>query len=371
MIMMIRNQFSLNQTTEPALALRKRKGLFVSLDAANDHADASSDTGGDGIGQLVLNVDFSPPKLAASDYASAAPVPAATTAAAITNSGSMAADCPASGPTLARNNYFNASRATYVSSLILGTSNSSVDRQRGHLIELSLCIKQRQSAPSPIMPLQQQQQAPSARQDDNDKSGAELNFCPAAAVDHQSTLASGGKSNNNCDTSATVRDACRPERLDCGLDSERAQEAARQKKRRLVYERIDKFSLNIGHNYYLGNDSATLPATNYKLPFKSASFDACFCFNLLNIHVTSFKLLNSIDHHNGEQQQFDSDGPTKRKNNYVADRNNKRPDSDISNDNMDSRLELEQNWLLMERLTSELRLNLLNELSRVVRAKGE
>lgn len=194
------------------------------------------------VGQLVLNVDFAPPKQL------------------------EATETPA--------------------------VEQSYDRleQDGHLIELSLCVKQQQStclrqASNPL----NQEEPPSGSTCDTGDAGAPTHVEPDQA----------------------------------------------QRKRRLVYERIDKISLRLGGLAAVNNEG--LPIID-RLPFKSGAFDACFCFNLLNVRASAAKNCATAlgdQQEEGEQQQVDG-----------------------------------ESWLRMERLTRDIRMALLSELSRIVKYKG-
>lgn len=130
-----------------------------------------------------------------------------------------------------------------------------------------------------------------------------------------------------------------------------------KRKRELVYERFERFSwpieppLNLDSDYSGAgpdNNSADQPqqqinskpiSSMVNMPFKARHFDSAFCFNLLNARMANIH----------------DDYPD------LAERM-------ISK----QRLELiERNWLEMEELTTRLRLDLLHELSRLVKANGE
>lgn len=177
-----------------------------------------------------------------------------------------------------------------------------------HLIEASLCIRRQE----------QQQQHRSLQ---------------AADADHCDRQSSPG-----CDTSSA------------------------SSKRRLIYERFDKFPLEIGsilipsassdpRRHQLGRIEKQMKF----LPFGESSFDACFGLNLLDARVTNGQQL-TIERQ--QQQQPADSGATQMS-------------CSLESDNVVYRQELEQNWLKLERLTEELRLALLGELGRVVKAKGQ
>lgn len=157
------------------------------------------------------------------------------------------------------------------------------DPHGGYLIELSLCVKQQQST------------------------------CP-----HQA---------NNPDQEE-------PPTCDIGHSGAPKHELDQaQRKQRLVYERIDKISLRLGGLSAVNNEG--LPIID-RLPFKSGAFDACFCFNLLNVRASTAKHCPATP---GDQQEDEQqvDG---------------------------------ESWLRMERLTRDIRMALLSELSRIVKYKG-
>lgn len=151
----------------------------------------------------------------------------------------------------------------------------------------------------------------------------------------------------------------------CSNDLESGQydrdQAAGIGKRRLVYERIDRFPLELAESRLLAGLDSAGPAKSsapsaclvavgqvggFVLPFKSDSFDACFCFNLLNVRLASKRLL-SIECSEPDGASSDALGCPK----WAG--------------------SLEFDWLKMSRLTNELRLQILRELSRVVKARGK
>lgn len=129
----------------------------------------------------------------------------------------------------------------------------------------------------------------------------------------------------------------------------------RQRKRELIYERIDQFPWPVDLDSIFGRQLATPEtdksladsepfvethnSTRFELPFRGQTFDACFCFNLLNI-----RLANIHD-----------DDPD------LAERL-------IENDCSE---QVERNWIEMEQLTTKFRVDFLQELSRIVKPNGE
>jgi len=107
------------------------------------------------------------------------------------------------------------------------------------------------------------------------------------------------------------------------------------RKRRLYFEPIDKFALEIGPKV------GSTRHGSLAFPFRSGSFDACFCFNLLNLRVNC----------NAARQPVSSNG--------------------FNESGSGSREEEEKQWVHFEKLTRELRLSLLLELSRIVDSGGE
>lgn len=138
-------------------------------------------------------------------------------------------------------------------------------------------------------------------------------------------------------------------------------------KQRLVYERIDKFSLEIGNIVSATTSRNGRPI----LPFKNGTFDACFCFNLLNLRVSSSANINS--------NQLDCacavSSSSQTKSAAKLDEAKSEADGEVTVNRIESgkldQVEEAKRWLRMERLTTELRLELLNELSRVVKSKGK
>lgn len=166
--------------------------------------------------------------------------------------------------------------------------------------------------------------------------------------------------------------------LESGQSRFDSDQASTPAKTRLVYERIDRFPLELSESRLLAGLGSSepaggLPATadsltwkpgplasgsqqnGFALPFKSNSFDACFCFNLLNVRLASQRLLS-----------LECDEPDTGKDSVGIEQSGldalKCPDWAGS---------LEFDWLKMSRLTNELRLQILRELSRVVKARGK
>lgn len=231
-----------------------------------------------GVGQLVLNVDFAPPQALHGD---------------------QAANDQANRPSKQEN------------------------PPSGHLIELSLCMKQSQQ---------------SGRTDTNADEPA--NSAAAAnqeAPCQQSTCDSdlAALREERCAFSSTME--ALGEREDEQKHQDKlAKQQEQQQKQRLVYERIDKISLRLAGLTFDLRDPASQPALTRRLPFKSGTFDACFCFNLFNVRAAPNKpaQVNSSECEQRDQQDQES-------------------------------------WLAMERLTREIRLDLLAEVRRIVRHKGE
>lgn len=163
-------------------------------------------------------------------------------------------------------------------------------------------------------------------------------------------------------------------------------------KRRLVYERLDRFLLELGRPFepvaarrQLSLPSAGLVARRIRLPLKSGGVDSCLCFNLLNVRVASARLLalEQLAELEAAGQRDSScwsgtvNLGSARCENYAAggatttpSATSKQP-SHANQLTRETRDELEWNWLQMDRLTTELRLALLAELGRVVRPNGE
>lgn len=125
-----------------------------------------------------------------------------------------------------------------------------------------------------------------------------------------------------------------------------------QQKRRLVYERIDRFPLELAETRLLAGLSPHTCSPGFVLPFKSNSFDACLCFNLLNIRLASQRLLSLERSEPAKESMLEEQGS----------RQGSCPEWASS---------VEQDWLKMSRLTNELRLQILRELSRVVKSRGK
>lgn len=203
-----------------------------------------------------------------------------------------------------------------------------------HFIEASLCIKQREEfLESPPQPpanqSQQQQQQP-----------------------HQ----------HQCPTDEQLPSANPPAKCDT-----RCQRAP---KRRLVYERFDRFFIELDYSLLCNASSATLgnpnSSANVRLPMRPSSVDACFCFNLLNVRVASSRLLALEQVAELEAADFKQTAAnTVAGGSSSGERTGVRPSDDVA------RRELEENWLKMERLTTELRVGLLAELARIVRKNGK
>lgn len=275
-----------------------------------------------------------------------------------------------------------------------------------HLIEVSLCIKQ-QSMPSigrrsrddvreeeeeegeegereePEEGLQDEPQATRGGRnpinidndhdddynvDDNNNNHNNNKFQPPLIVwpkqEDKDNYEGADQCADNESVANNIRSTCdnikwRPKRLDnCKRRSRREPEVVgRERKRRLVYERIDRFHLRIGRELLNAQDWSIQSAQNAALimPFKNGTFDASFCFNLLNIRVTSLALLPATTTDTISATSAPAGGGC----------------GDGNNMTNWQRQELERNWLRMERLTRELRLALLVELSRVVKSKGK
>lgn len=347
------------------------------------------------LGHLVLSVDFAPPEcsrpVACAEAANSSPVPTTTVTIAST-------DQSASSPS---------ERAASIS----------------HLIELSFCVRQ-QTCP-----------------------GDQFEWSPQAP--------------SSCDTTTTttIRGA--------ESDHERRHlpfPSTKRTKRRIIYEKFDKISLEIGRPYQVstlvaatgatgatGGASAAAAANNncdpsggsfpfgqqgqspaavalasrLKLPLKSGALDSCLCFNLLNVRVASARLMaleqlaeleaagqraccsqvaavgqqangsppggggpqptnepsllqlgpnesSLISHHHHNQHHQQHQALHLQQQQQPLQQTGELPQLQTGNQlTKETREELERNWLRMERLTSELRLALLNELARVVRPKGE
>jgi len=145
-------------------------------------------------------------------------------------------------------------------------------------------------------------------------------------------------------------------------------------KKKLVYQRLDRIRLRLSqlddifHNFrpaqQLSSSSTSVGSKHWRssdgpggqgapvesgmgqraqprLPLRSSSFDNCFCFNLLNVRVTSRLLLEL------EEKEERQEGTNSEHEDY------------------------ERCWIKSRRLTSEFRRALLNELARVVKPKGE
>lgn len=147
---------------------------------------------------------------------------------------------------------------------------------------------------------------------------AELSLCVKQNDRSQDEL-----SQNNCGANLLV--ACDNRRQSRSRQSRRT-----QRKRELIYERVDRFVWPIG---------MASRGDKFELPFRSDSFDACFCFNLLNIRMANIHdddpdLAERLIEHNKQEQ-------------------------------------VEKNWLEMERTTTKFRVDFLQELTRIVKANGK
>lgn len=187
-----------------------------------------------------------------------------------------------------------------------------------HLVEVSLCVRQHGQPPSAIIHCDRQEEAAAAEAESSQRQVAR-----------------------------------------------RRREAAKQK-RRLVYERLDRFALELGRTrapqtsqqqHHLAAATMLAPANwRPRIPVKSNAVDSCLCFNLLNVRVASARLLQ-LERAAEERSCSEQSGA----------RRQPKPTSNEA----ENRQELERNWLRMERLTCELRVALLGELARVVRQNGK
>lgn len=345
MIMTIRGQRA-TAGSQPAGSSKRLNESRKSGEPNEEEADC--------VGQLVLNVDFAPPKRSpilttgTSDNDNARTGFRAATNYDNDPSSELANRLATSGPTIKAGSGpeegRSVERCKHISEVPIG----------GHLIELSLCVKQKTQSnynpPAPPETSTTEEDHNKLPPCDNDKPQAlsrpeRLDDCVrrrqlGQTEPQQENKSLVGGANNNIISGAGYMTA------------------ATDKKKRLIYERIDKCSLLIGRRFDWGQPAA---ASNLTLPFKSATFDACFCFNLLSIRVASVRLL-----------AIEEAG-------CCAVSNPQQPAAAPSSSSVSpgpevaapvKQAELEQSWLVMEKLTSELRLTLLRELRRVVRPKG-
>lgn len=111
------------------------------------------------------------------------------------------------------------------------------------------------------------------------------------------------------------------------------------RKRELVYERFDRFPWPIEPSSSPSLEDKAADSTQIELPFKEKTFDAGFCFNLLNA-----RMANIHDDYPELAEQM------------------------ISKQRIDL---IERNWLEMEDLSTKLRVDFLHELAKLVKANGK
>ena len=163
-------------------------------------------------------------------------------------------------------------------------------------------------------------------------------------------------------------------------------------KRRLVYERLDRirFSLSMpakrvsseneghaGHHLQrvLGDSGSganeeaegqrragrqSLANALLRLPLRESRFDACFCFNLLNVRVASAHLLAL------EQKQLQPTAQARPTATTPSGRIGDQSEADAEEE-----ADFELHWLRSRKTTGELRSAVMHELARVVRPRGE
>lgn len=260
-----------------------------------------------------------------------------------------------------------------------GAGGSRSRPRHQHVIEASLCVRQ--------CSFEEQQ-----HNDNNDNNSDKPPTSPCFAKQLPSNQqADNQRSGCAATISSTLQTTCKQ----------------RATKQRLVFERIDKLVV----------DARALPATLFgetlmpsdaawRVPFCDDSFDACFCFNLLNVRVVSARLtrierkrerkaLRKEQQKHEQQQQHKHLHNKARRKTRKRRRRKKNGQAGESQDdsscrsssssetsssgssdsesatNSDDEQEAAANWSAMEQLTSELRAAILSELTRVVRHKGE
>lgn len=388
-------------------------------DEQEQEQDSETDT--KSVGQLVLNVDFAPPKLEQLERQHQFQQPKPQKHEQLCSSFSARAESETVAAAITED-YSTHFCQLNSSNCATTTTATTITTTTSHLIEVSLCIKQQrpfeeedettnfQVANDRVAPLKvprrgrrrdidedgdaQQQQQQQTNNNlptetslvEKDELRADDEILPSCDKDFQSRLETrlldecsrnNQSSGNNYDISSSRRrtTTARRRRMSLRRDSSSSGEnfpaqelnerkvpksipsnsqqqarSATNSKRRLVYERIDKFSLEIGH---IITNNSTLRSGRPILPFKNGTFDACFCFNLLNLRVSSASAAANNNNQDCACLKVSSSSTTQ------------------AGDDQVDQVEESKRWLRMERLTTELRLELLNELSRVVKSKGK